>query len=151
MHLILWRHAEAVDGTPDIERELTRKGHRQAAKMAVWLNQQLPAHVRVITSPAQRAIQTASALTDKFDVVESIAPGASSAAVLDVTGWPDSRRAVVLVGHQPTLGEVAAKLLANRKQPWSIKKGAIWWLTHRVRDDSPQIVLRAVIAPDMLE
>lgn len=151
MHLILWRHAEAVDGTPDIERELTHKGHRQAAKMAVWLNQQLPAHVRVITSPAQRAIQTASALTDKFDVVESIAPGASSAAVLDVTGWPDSRRAVVLVGHQPTLGEVAAKLLANRKQPWSIKKGAIWWLTHRVRDDSPQIVLRAVMAPDMLE
>ncbi|UCD68625.1 MAG: histidine phosphatase family protein [Betaproteobacteria bacterium] len=151
MHLILWRHAEAVEGVPDIERELTRKGHRQAAKMAAWLNQQLPAHVRVITSPAQRAIQTASALTDNFDVIDSIAPGASSAAVLGATAWPGSRRAVVLVGHQPTLGEVAALLVAGRKQPWSIKKGAVWWLTHRVRDSKAQIVLRAVIAPDMLD
>jgi phosphohistidine phosphatase len=151
MHLILWRHAEAVEGMPDIERELSRKGHRQAAKMAAWLNQQLPAHVRVIASPAQRTIQTASAFTDKFDVVDSIAPGASSAAVLDASGWPDSRRAVVVVGHQPTLGEVAALLLAGREQPWSIKKGAVWWLTRRLRDSKAQIVLRAAMAPDMLD
>ncbi len=151
MHLILWRHAEAVEGMPDMERELTRKGHRQATKMAAWLNQQLPAHVRVIASPAKRAMQTASALSDKFDIVDSIAPGASSKAVLDATGWPDSRRAVVLVGHQPTLGEVAALLLAGSRQPWSIKKGAVWWLTHRLRDANPQIVLRAVMAPDMLD
>ena len=151
MHLILWRHAEAVEGMPDIERELTRKGHKQAAKMSAWLNQQLPAHVRVIASPAQRTIQTASALTDKFDIVDSIAPGASSKAVLDASGWPDSRRAVVVVGHQPTLGEVAALLLAGIKQPWSIKKGAVWWLTHRLRDARAQIVLRAVMAPDMLD
>ena len=151
MHLILWLHAEAVDRTPDIERELTRKGHRQAARMATWLNQQLPAHVRIIASPAKRAIQTASALTDNFDIVDSIAPGASSTKVLDATGWPDSRRAVVLVGHQPTLGEVAALLLSGTKQPWSIKKGAVWWLTHRLRDAKPQVVLRAVMAPDMLD
>ena len=151
MHLILWRHAEAVEGMPDIERQLTRKGHKQAARMSAWLNQQLPAHVRVIASPAQRTIQTASALTDKFDIVDSIAPGASSKAVLDASGWPDSRRALVVVGHQPTLGEVAALLLAGIKQPWSIKKGAVWWLTHRLRDARAQIVLRAVMAPDMLD
>lgn len=151
MHLILWRHAEAVDGMPDIDRELTGKGHRQAARMAAWLNQRLPARVRVIASPAQRAMQTASALTDKVDIVDSIAPGAGAAALLDASGWPDSRRAVVLVGHQPTLGEVAALLLAGRQQPWSIKKGAVWWLTHRLRGANAQVVLRAVMAPDMLD
>ena len=78
MHLILWRHAEAIDSVPDLERELTRKGHRQARKMAAWLNQQLPSRVRVIASPAKRAQQTASALADKIECVDSIAPGASA-------------------------------------------------------------------------
>ena len=34
MELILWRHAEAEDGYPDLERALTEKGHEQAKKMA---------------------------------------------------------------------------------------------------------------------
>ncbi|MGD2138984.1 MAG: phosphohistidine phosphatase SixA [Burkholderiales bacterium] len=150
MQLILWRHAEAVDGLPDLERELTRKGHKQARKMGDWLAQQLPAHVRVIASPAQRAQQTARALTDTFEVVDAIAPGASANAVLDAAGWPDARRAVVVVGHQPTLGEVAAQLLATKALPWTIRKGAIWWLTYRVRENQGQIVLRAVMSPEFL-
>ena len=151
MHLILWRHAEAVDGLPDMKRKLTRKGHRQARAMATWLDQRLPASVRIIASPAQRAIQTASALTDRFEVVDSVAPGASAASVLDAAGWPNARRAVVVVGHQPTLGEVAAVLLAGIELPLSIRKGAVWWFTHRVRDDMAQVVLRAVMSPDLLE
>lgn len=151
MHLILWRHAEALDGIPDEKRELTPKGQRQARAMAAWLDQRLPASVRIIASPAERAKQTASALTNKFEVVQSIAPGASSDSVLDAAGWPDARRAVVVVGHQPTLGEVAAELLAGENLPWSIKKGAVWWFTHRVRDSMAQVVLRAVMSPDMLD
>lgn len=151
MHLILWRHAEAADGLPDLKRKLTGTGQRQARDMAAWLDQRLPAQVRVIASPAERSKQTASALTDKFEVIASIAPGASAAAVLDAAGWPHARRAVVVVGHQPTLGEVAAALLARKELPWRIKKGALWWFTHRVRDDDVQVVLRAVMSPDMLE
>ncbi|NIO40525.1 MAG: phosphohistidine phosphatase SixA [Burkholderiales bacterium] len=151
MHLILWRHAEANDSRPDLERELTREGHKQASKMAAWVKKQLPAHVRVISSPAARAIQTASALTDKFDVVSSVAPGASNTAVLNAAGWPNERGAVVVVGHQPTLGEVAALLITGKPQPWSIKKGAIWWITNRVREGQAQVVLRAVMSPEMLE
>ena len=32
---------------------------------------------------------------------------------------------------------------------WSIKKGAIWWLTYRVRGDEGQLVLRAVMSPEL--
>lgn len=150
MHLILWRHAEAIDAIPDLERELTRKGHRQANKIATWLNQQLPSRVRIVSSPARRAQQTASALADKIEIVESIAPGASAATILKVCGWPDAKHSVVLVGHQPTLGETAALILTGKTLPWSIKKGAVWWFTHRLRDGNPQVLLRAVMSPEML-
>ncbi len=43
MELILWRHAEAEDGTHDSERKLTAKGIKQAARMAKWLRARVPA------------------------------------------------------------------------------------------------------------
>jgi len=150
MHPILWRHAEAIDAIPDLGRELTRKGHRQANRIATWLNQQLPSRVRILASPARRAQQTASALADKFEIVESIAPGASAATILKVCDWPDAKQSVVLVGHQPTLGEAAALILTGKTLSWSIKKGAVWWFTHRLRDGRPQVLLRAVMSPEML-
>jgi len=38
---------------------------------------------------------------------------------------------VLLVGHQPALGELASLLLTGREAPWTIRKGAVWWLRHR--------------------
>lgn len=150
MDLILWRHAEAVDAVPDLARNLTPKGAKQAREMAAWLRPRLPARTRVIASPAERTRQTAMALTEDFEIVRGIAPNASPAAVLAAAGWPDSRGAVVVVGHQPTLGMVAAMLIAGEPMPWSVKKGAVWWLSHRVRGEQPQVVLRAVVSPDLL-
>jgi phosphohistidine phosphatase len=148
MDLILWRHAEAADGMPDLARKLTAKGEKQAQEMAHWLKQRLPKHTRVIVSPAQRTLQTAKALTDEFEVVRTLAPGASPIAVLAAAQWPDQTGAVLVVGHQPTLGMVAAMLIAGEPMPWSIKKAGIWWLSHRVRGEQPQVVLRAVTGPD---
>lgn len=150
MDLILWRHAEAVDGTPDLARKLTPKGERQAKETAAWLRARLPKQIRILVSPAKRALQTAQALTDQFEVVEEIAPGASPAAVLAAAGWPDTKTSVMVVGHQPTLGMVAAMLIAGEPMPWSIRKGGVWWLSHRIRGEAPQTVVRAVIAPDFL-
>lgn len=149
MDLILWRHAEAIDSLPDIARKLTPKGAKQAREMADWLRPRLPKHTRVIVSPAQRTRQTATALTEDFETIRSIAPNASPTAILGAAGWPDFKGAVVVVGHQPTLGMVAATLIAGEPMPWSIKKGAIWWLSHRVRGERPQVVLRAVVSPDL--
>jgi phosphohistidine phosphatase len=150
MELILWRHADAEDGESDMARRLTPKGVKQARETAAWLRPRLPKRTRVISSPAERARQTAAALTGDFVVVPEIGPGASCADVLGAAGWPDAGHAVLLIGHQPTLGALAAFLLSGQERPWSIKKSGIWWLSNRMREDTAQVVLRAVIAPELL-
>ena len=150
MDLILWRHAEAADGAPDLARKLTAKGVKQAQDIARWLRPRLPRQTRIIVSPAQRTLQTAKALTADLEIVRDLAPGASPAAVLAAAGWPEHKGAVLVVGHQPTLGLVASMLIAGEPMPWSIRKGAVWWISHRVRGERPQVVLRAVLSPDFI-
>ena len=60
MELILWRHAEAEMGEPDEGRALTAKGHKQAWKMAEWLDHNLPNSCKILVSPATRTVQTAA-------------------------------------------------------------------------------------------
>jgi phosphohistidine phosphatase len=150
MDLILWRHAEAEDGVPDGERALTKKGHKQAAAMAAWLKERLPKRARILVSPATRAQQTAAALEQRFTTTREIGVGATATDVVKSGGWPDAGGTVIVVGHQPTLGRVAALLVTGAEADWSIKKGAVWWFSHRVRNGGGQIVLRAVIGPDLL-
>ena len=150
MDLILWRHAEAEDGAPDLARELTAKGFKQAEKIAAFLRQHLPEEHRILVSPAARAQQTAAALTDHFTLAPTIAPGASAQAVLHAARWPDAGGTVMIVGHQPTLGEVAAQLLGCNDYSLSIKKSALWWFSRREREGTAQITLRLVITPDFL-
>lgn len=149
MDLILWRHAEAEPGEPDLDRRLTAKGVKQAARVAAWLERHLPDSCRILVSPARRAQQTAQALGRKFKTVQDLAPGASVASVLAAANWPDSRESVLIVGHQPTLGEVASLLLAGEEAGWSIKKGGVWWLSDRDRDGSAML-LRVAIGPEFV-
>ena len=151
MDLILWRHAEAEDGFPDHERKLTRKGEKQAAKMAAWLKTHLPEDTRILASPTMRTQQTASALTQNGTIVKEAGPGTSVATLLGIAGWPDAKGAVVIVGHQPTLGQVAAYLLSDTQENWNIKKGAIWWFSNRTRLGETQTILKAVLSPELLE
>jgi phosphohistidine phosphatase len=150
MDLILWRHADAEPGLPDLDRTLTSKGAKQAERMAAWLERHLPERCRIVVSPAVRAQQTARALGRRFRVADELAPGAPPEAVLAVSGWPDARDAVLVVGHQPTLGEAAALAVCGRALPWAVRKGAVWWLSNRVRGDEAAVIVRAVIAPDFL-
>lgn len=150
MELILWRHAEALDGGPDAERELTGKGRRHAEKMAAFLRTRLPEHTRILVSPAKRTQQTALALTRHFITEAAVGTSASPQAVLDAVGWPDGEDTVLVVGHQPTLGQIAALLLADSKAGFSVKKGAVWWLTRRSSEGDYQTNLKLAIAPDSL-
>jgi phosphohistidine phosphatase len=150
MELILWRHAEAEDGFPDAKRVLTEKGHKQAEKMAEWLKARLPVDARILVSPAIRTQQTASALTKNFSTVDALAPGADAQAIIDAAGWPRAGGTVVIVGHQPTLGEVLSRLLVDGSDSWSVKKGAVWWLANRKRGNAAETLLKAVITPDLL-
>jgi phosphohistidine phosphatase len=148
--LILWRHAEAEEGVPDGARALTKKGLKQAAAMAAWLKPRLPDATRILVSPATRAQQTAAALALPFATTRQIGVGASAAEVLAAVDWPDGDGTVLVVGHQPTLGCAAALAFTGAETSWTIKKAAIWWLTHRVRGEEAQTVLRAVMGPDLV-
>ncbi|WP_158601904.1 SixA phosphatase family protein [Pararobbsia silviterrae] len=159
MNLILWRHADAenlpermLDHHPsDLQRQLTDRGHKQAAQIAAWLNARLDDDALILASPAVRAQQTAVALNRPFETVREIAPGADTSAVLAAAGWPDGRAStVVIVGHQPTLGSIASLLLAGHEASWSVKKAGVWWFSNRRRDEEAQVVLRAVVNPDLV-
>jgi phosphohistidine phosphatase len=153
MDLILWRHAEAHvqrEGQTDLERALTAKGERQAQRMAEWLNHRLAHSTRILVSPALRTQQTAKALDRHFKTVQLLAPEASATALLSVVRWPEANEPVLVVGHQPTLGQVAALLLGEVAQTWVIKKGAVWWLRSRERESGNQVVVQAVQSPDCL-
>lgn len=157
MDLILWRHAEAEDlaGTnDDLARQLTARGHKQAAQVAGWLRPRLREAFAVIASPAARTRATADALEVRYALDERLAPGARATDVLAACGWPagieSSGGTVIVVGHQPTLGRVASLLLGGTESSWSVRKGAIWWLSARERDAHRQVVLRAVISPDQV-
>ena len=161
MNLILWRHAEAIDlGIPvtpgskrDLERALTERGQQQAQATAQWLKKNVKRKLRVITSPALRAVQTAKAYTDQPEIVQELNPLADASHVLGAINWPQGQD-VLVIGHQPWLGQVASLLLAGHEQNWSFKKSAIWWLSHRSRQqeeqEKPQTVLRLVLPPDLI-
>ena len=152
MELILWRHAEAEDDNPhgDLARRLTRKGAKQAERMARWLKPRLEGDWRIVSSPAQRALETVAPLAMPYEVREPVSTAASARSVLAEAGWPDSDR-VLVVGHQPTLGEVAALLLGGEAGEVSVRKGAILWFATRERDGQTETVLKAVLDPEMLE
>lgn len=150
MDLILWRHCEAEPGEPDLGRRLTSKGLKQAERMAQWLDSHLPDTCRVLVSPADRAQQTALALQRKFRTVPELAPGATVDAVLAAANWPDSREPVLIVGHQPTIGAVASFLLSGEEAYWSVRKGAVWWLSNRAREGGAAVVLKVVVGPDFV-
>jgi phosphohistidine phosphatase len=143
--LILWRHADAEDGSPDAARRLTAKGHKQAARMAAWLSARLPKHYTLLASPAQRAQQTASALAREFLTGDEVGLSATPASLLKAAGWPDAPRAVVIVGHQPCLGMTVARLLTGREAEWSVRKGAIYWFEQKHGRAS----LRAAVVPEL--
>lgn len=150
MDLILWRHAEAEEGMPDRARALTARGRKQARAVARWLAKRLPNDLRILVSPAVRAQQTAAALERAVETESRVDVGAAPHEVLAAVGWPDGAGTVLVVGHQPTLGEVAALALTGVHASWPVRKGAVWWLRRRVRDGEVEVVLRAVIGPDLV-
>jgi phosphohistidine phosphatase len=106
----------------------------------------LPKHYHVIASPSVRTRETAAALAEKFAVSDELGVSASPDSILHAAGWPRATQAVVVVGHQPTLGMTAARLLCGRDCEWSLRKGAFVWIVRKGND----AVLWAALAPELL-
>jgi len=130
-NILLWRHADAEilsAGQEDFDRTLTSKGITQAKGISRWLNKKMPRQAAVLTSPALRAQQTVEHLQYRFQTVGELHPNANLETVLKMLHDFDGYESVLLVGHQPLLGRLAAYLLGMNDRELSIKKGAVWWL-----------------------
>jgi len=157
MDLILWRHAEAEDWLLedatsgfDQNRSLTQRGEKQAARMGAWLDRQLPEGARILVSPARRCEQTALALGRKYKIRTELAPDATPAQLLELAQWPGNKYPILVIGHQPMLGQVIAQLLGLKDTECAVKKGALWWLRHRDRDGQSQTVVVTVQSPEVM-
>jgi phosphohistidine phosphatase len=153
MDLILWRHAEAqerIEGRDDLARTLTSRGEKQAHRMAGWLDRQLPEGTRILVSPSRRTEQTAMALARKFKIKPELGPEGTVAQLLEAVGWPNGKGIVLVVGHQPTLGQTIAQLLGLSTSDCPVKRGAVWWLRNRERDAQSQTVVVTVQSPEVL-
>ena len=153
MDLIFWRHAEAEDwaeGCDDMARSLTSRGEKQAKRMAGWLDRQLPEGTRIVCSPARRCEQTVLALGRKYKLRNELAPDTNAEAVLAAAGWPNGRSVVLIVGHQPSLGQAISLLLGLKQDSCPVRKGAAWWIRTRERDGDVQTVVVGVQSPELL-
>ena len=151
-HLILWRHADAEIATAqqdDMARALTFKGVKQSRLMAKWLNQYLPKDTLVLVSPALRALQTAEPLDVQAEVVDVLQPEASLHHILSLLGQY-SAESILLIGHQPWLGELIAYMLRGQGEAISVKKGAVWWL-RLSQESSGAYKLFTVQTPQLLD
>jgi phosphohistidine phosphatase len=112
MRLYLVRHAEAAPGEPDELRPLTSEGREQARALGRRLRNEDASPSIVLTSPLLRARETGAELAKALDVEtepeQVLAPGAG---VDDVRAAIEGRgEQVVVVGHQPDCGQIAAAL-----------------------------------------
>jgi phosphohistidine phosphatase len=121
MRLLIIRHAIAVErGTtevPDDERPLTRKGIRRFRAAARGLARLLPRPDMLFTSPLLRARQTARIAARAWggpDPVEAVAlAGGEFEEVAETVGGFPEKALVALVGHEPQLSEMVARLLGG--------------------------------------
>ena len=152
--IIFWRHAEAHDADADqddLSRKLTVKGQRQAERVAFWLDRNLPQHCKVFVSEAKRAQQTARCLPRKHKTLTELGPTATPPDVLAAVGWGSKIEPIVIIGHQPWIGECIHWLLMDAMAPMSVRKGAVWWLQSRPREDASfEVIVRTVITPELL-
>ena len=154
--IIFWRHAEAHDADADanqddLSRKLTVKGQRQAERVAFWLDRNLPQQCKVFVSEAKRAQQTARCLPRKHKTLAELNPDAQPQDVLAAVGWGSQTEPIVIIGHQPWMGECIHWLLMDATAPMAVRKGAVWWLQSRAREpDSFEVIVRTVITPELL-
>jgi phosphohistidine phosphatase len=132
--LYLIRHAvaeERGDAWPeDTKRPLSEDGVSRMRKAARGLVRLGVSFDVMLTSPLVRTRQTAELVAAAFDsrppivAVESLQPGGSYQLVLNDLEKQSRRRRIALVGHEPGIGELAARLSGSR-HPLEFKKGAI--------------------------
>ncbi len=159
LELYLVRHGIAAargDAYPDdSKRPLTSAGIARLRKQARGLNALGVGFDLIITSPLVRAKQTAEALAQglktKPAVVasDSLAPAGTPASVIQEIVKHQRKARIALVGHEPNLGELAARLIGART-PLEFKKGAVCRIDFEVLPPKGIGHLRWFLTPKVL-
>lgn len=137
----------------DTKRPLTEEGMTRLRKSARGLAKLGVAFDVVLTSPLTRARQTAEIVAGDprppIVTIESLAPEGSLAAVLSDLEKQSRRTRIALVGHEPGLGELAARLAGSR-HPFELKKGAICRIDVETLPPAGPGTLRWFVTPKIL-
>ena len=134
--LYLVRHGIAelpADDTPDSDRALTADGTRKMIRAAIGLKRLGIVPDTVLSSPLRRAHETAALLARalapdlEVEIYPLLAPGTAPDGLLQGLRRHRAASHVMLVGHQPDLGELASHLLTGSPGlvPLPFKKGAV--------------------------
>lgn len=118
MELFLLRHADALDyAATDHQRPLSPKGHEQAALVAKLLGGYRVRPTLLLSSAALRTLETAAPIAMALGLTVTpcdwALPGMTPAQAVDGIGRHLPADAMLLVGHQPDLGDLAANLLGR--------------------------------------
>jgi phosphohistidine phosphatase len=159
--LYIMRHGLAVtrDVTTvmdDAKRPLTSEGKQKMREIASGLDRMGAEVDWIVSSPLVRAVETAEIVADvlgskpPLDTCDALKPGGAPEALIAFLAKRPNRRRVLVVGHEPDLSELAARLIgAGRNAHMPFKKGGcclvafsifppkspgrlVWWLPPRV-------------------
>lgn len=155
LELYLLRHAHAGDpsewATDDAQRPLSRRGKRQAERLAQFLAERGFAPDTIVSSPKLRARQTAEILADSIGIAISLDERLARALDEDVLGeivLGAGVRSLVLVGHDPDLSDLCATLCGAGYLP--LRKGAMARIDASIPLQPGTGVLRWLLPPDIL-
>ena len=158
MQVLIIRHADAEnEAKTDELRPLSAKGKTDMRENAQGLKKIMPQIDRIAHSPLVRAQQTAEIIAQVYsatplEILPPLAPGHSMTAILTYLQQQSPTASVIaLVGHEPTLGQLASWLLTEQVGHWMpLKKGAVCSLEFPNQVEIGQAILTWMFRPKQL-
>ena len=155
MNLYLVRHGQPKAKEEDSQRPLSGLGRADIQKVAAFLGERGTVQVsRILHSGKLRARQTAEALAECLKATGSVSETNGLAPLDDPTVWAgrlaEFDEDLILVGHLPHMGKLAALLLTdNAEQPViRFQMGGVVCLE---RDEEDRWSLRWMVVPELLQ
>jgi phosphohistidine phosphatase len=162
MRLYIVRHAIAVPrGTPWVEddaRELTEEGRSKMKQIALGLRALNYKPELILSSPLPRAAQTAEIVIEAFEkgielkITPSLAPsGVRRELYREIRQYEKKLKSLMLVGHQPSLGEIAGEIaFGSPEQYIEFKKGGVCAIEWEIARGAPKGTMIALLTPSVL-
>lgn len=156
MRVYLLRHGIAENRRPgrsDAERKLTEEGRDKLRRVLSQAKEAVGVPALILTSPLVRAVETAEIAAEvlgyrgAIQETEALAPSSAPPAV-----WKELRSraeitSILLVGHEPLLGETAGYLLGAPRVAIDFKKGALMRIELDDLAGMPRGVLEWLLTP----